>query len=152
MKILAWPALGALALVVACSRPSGTNGRTSTESRTLEAEILRTGSALIEDVDFVPHAVAWTPQSAGALEQILELVQRHTEWRFEVQAHTDDSGDRPGDEAVSERRAEAHVGWLTDHGIESARLVPRGYGSSKPLLLDGRTIRERVELKKLNEE
>jgi hypothetical protein len=42
MKILAWPALGAFALVVACFRPSGTNGRTSTESRTLEAEILGT--------------------------------------------------------------------------------------------------------------
>jgi predicted hydrolase (HD superfamily) len=52
MKILAWPALGAFALVVACARPSGMNGRTSTESRTLEAGIFRTGSALIDDVNF----------------------------------------------------------------------------------------------------
>jgi outer membrane protein OmpA-like peptidoglycan-associated protein len=152
MRILASRALCVLAFVAtACSPSKGTDQSARTESRTLEAEILQTGSALIEDVEFDPHAVAWAPRSIRALEQILRLLQRRTEWRFEVQVHTNDSGNGPADRTLSDRRAEALVTWLTEHGIEPSRLVARGYGGSKPLTLDGRTFRERVELKKLNE-
>ena len=153
MRILATLTFVVLVAVSTACSPSGEPDRSSgSESRTLEAEILQTGSALIEDVEFVPHTVAWSPRSVRALEQILRLLQRHTEWRFEVQVHTNDSGDGPADRTLSERRAEALVGWLTDHGIDSSRLVPRGYGSSKSLTIGGRTLSERVELKKLNEE
>ena len=146
-------AIGALAIVTtACSPSKPPEPATHTESRTLEAEILQTGSALIEDVDFVPNAVAWSPRSVRALEQILGLLQRRTEWRFEVQVHTNDSGDGADDRTLSERRAQALVTWLADHSIDPSRLIARGYGSSKPLTIDGRTLRERVELKKLNEE
>jgi hypothetical protein len=42
------------------------------------------------------------------------------------------------------------VTWLTQHGIGAERLVPRGYGSSK--VTSASTARDRVELRKLNEE
>jgi OOP family OmpA-OmpF porin len=153
MKRLASQAIGALAIVAtACSPSNDTGQATRTESRTLEAEILQTGSASIEDVEFVPDSIAWSPRSVRALEQILRLLQRHTEWRFEVQVHTSGSADGPADRTLSDRRAEALVAWLVEHSIEQSRLVPRGYGSSKPITIHGRTVRERVELKKLNEE
>jgi OOP family OmpA-OmpF porin len=150
---IASQAIGALAIVAtACSPSTRQEETTRTESRTLEAEILQTGSALIENVEFVPDAADWSPRSVRPLEQILGLLQRRTEWRFEVQVHTNDSGDRAGDQTLTDRRAEALVAWLTDHSIEPSRLVARGYGSSKPITIDGRTVRERVELRKLNEE
>ena len=84
------------------------------------------------------------------------MLDEHTEWTFEVQVHTDEMGDANRDQDLSKARTTAVVAWLTREGIESVRLVPHAYGSSK--LRAGSAAEtdvlahNRVELKKLNEE
>ena len=45
------------------------------------------------------------------------------------------------------------VAWLTEHGIDAARLVPVGKGESEPVAdnatADGRALNRRVEVRKI---
>jgi outer membrane protein OmpA-like peptidoglycan-associated protein len=68
--------------------------------------------------------------------------------------NTDELNDRAADQALTERRAEAIAAWLSARGIDSTRLVPRGFGSVRPRheSAASSTANRWVELKKLNEE
>lgn len=55
---------------------------------------------------------------------------------FLVEGHTDAAG-RPGYNLdLSERRAQAVVRYLSDRGVDTAKLAARGYGQSKPVVAD----------------
>ena len=55
-------------------------------------------------------------------------------------------------QALSEKRAQAVVAWLTSHGVGAARLTAKGFGASKPvgdnISEEGRAKNRRVELAK----
>jgi outer membrane protein OmpA-like peptidoglycan-associated protein len=55
---------------------------------------------------------------------------------FLVEGHTDARGSADYNLNLSERRARAVVGYLRERGVDEAKLVPRGYGQSKPLVAD----------------
>ena len=75
------------------------------------------------------------PESFGILTEIADTVIRHVEIkRLEVQGHTDNSGTPEHNQLLSEQRAEAVRAWLVQHGVETDRLVARGYGQEKPLV------------------
>ena len=90
------------------------------------------------------------------LREIVTLLKGRTDWRFEVQGHTDSVGPAAANLALSGQRAEAIIEWLTKHGVEPPRLVAKGYGPTVPLAEntsdEGRARNRRVELKKLNDE
>jgi OOP family OmpA-OmpF porin len=70
-----------------------------------------------------------------------------------VQGHTDNVGSRAINEALSAARAEAVRAWLVSKGIDSTRLVTKGYADTAPVELnssaDGRAKNRRVELSKV---
>lgn len=75
------------------------------------------------------------PESFGILTEIADTVIRHPEIkRLEVQGHTDNSGTPEHNQLLSEQRAEAVRAWLVQHGVETDRLVARGYGQERPLV------------------
>ncbi|KUL96700.1 hypothetical protein DK26_06070 [Bosea sp. WAO] len=55
---------------------------------------------------------------------------------FLVEGHTDAHGSADYNLNLSERRAKAVVGYLSERGVDAAKLVPRGYGQSKPIVAD----------------
>jgi OOP family OmpA-OmpF porin len=120
------------------------------------AEVVRTGSVIVRGLEFDRNGDSPSAGSEPVLRRLGAMLLEHAEWTFEVQAHTDETGDPARDQALSSARAKAVVAWLTKEGIASTRLVPRGYGSSRPLEAspgrDARLAHDRVELKKLNEE
>jgi OOP family OmpA-OmpF porin len=126
------------------------------DAKTIIAEVVRTGSVIVRGIEFGKNVESPTSASAPALRQLRAMLLEHAEWTFEVQVHTNETGDPARDQALSSARAAAVVRWLTKEGIAIARLVPHGYGSSKPLAEspagDGRLAHDRVELRKLNEE
>lgn len=151
--------LNALTIVVWCGAAEGliqpgVPAQSSSTVATMEADIRQTGSALVIGLEFDRGHTTWSAASAGPLEQVRALLQRHLEWRFEVQVHTDELNDCDADQALTARRAEAVVRWLTDRGVESSRLVARGFGSSRPQARsrESSTANRWVELRKLNEE
>ena len=72
--------------------------------------------------------------------------------KFRIKGPTDNQGNAAANQALSERRAQAVVAWLTAHGVEASRLSAKGMGQTKPVAdngaEDGRAKNRRVELVK----
>jgi outer membrane protein OmpA-like peptidoglycan-associated protein len=89
--------------------------------------------------------------SIPALAQVAGLLQRHPDWSFTIEGHTDSIGDPGSNQTLSQRRAEAVKTKLVQlHGIDPGRLQPLGFGSSRPRepngTIAGRARNRRVEL------
>lgn len=69
--------------------------------------------------------------------------------RIGVEGHTDDVGSAEDNLRLSQRRAQAVVVWLTQHGVDADRVEARGYGNTQPLVPNGsvpaRASNRRVE-------
>src|SRR5215208_4857739 len=75
--------------------------------RSLEAEVYKTGGALVYGVAFDAGAASLQPKSDQVLQQIVALMREHSDWRFEVQGHTAEPGGRAANLALSGKRATA---------------------------------------------
>jgi outer membrane protein OmpA-like peptidoglycan-associated protein len=69
-------------------------------------------------------------ESTPELEKLHKMLKDNSNYIVEIASHTDARGSNGYNNRLSQRRAEAVVRWLVDHGIERDRLVPRGYGES----------------------
>ncbi|HVK64517.1 MAG TPA: OmpA family protein, partial [Polyangium sp.] len=92
------------------------------------------------------------PESDGVLGEVARVLTDHPEvTRIEVQGHTDDTGTPDVNRKLGQDRAESVVEWLFRRGIGRARLVPKGYGSDKPIAdnttEEGRGKNRRVEFR-----
>jgi OOP family OmpA-OmpF porin len=68
--------------------------------------------------------------------------------RFEVGGHTDATGSEGYNLGLSERRAEAVVGYLASQGLDGSKLLPKGYGKNQPRVADPfDAVNRRVETK-----
>ena len=71
---------------------------------------------------------------------------------FEVQGHTDNTGNAALNQALSEQRAAAIVAKLVEMGISPSRLSAKGFGQSSPIADnstdEGRAKNRRVEFVK----
>ena len=118
--------------------------------------ITKTGSVALYGINFDTGKATLQSGSEAMLGEIVKVLREHTDWKFEVQGHTDNVGAAAANLALSDQRAKAVVAWLVTNGIDATRLVAKGYGDSQPVAdntsEDGRAKNRRVELKKLNEE
>jgi len=78
------------------------------------------------------------------------LLTQDADLKLRVEGHTDNQGNAAANQALSEKRAQAVMGWLVANGVDSSRLSAKGFGQSKPLAdngtEDGRAKNRRVEL------
>ncbi len=75
-----------------------------------------------------------TPQTLGILNTVANAGKVYTQiTKLRVEGHTDADGDDAANQNLSERRAQAVVRWLVDHGIAPSRLVAAGCGERDPL-------------------
>ena len=69
--------------------------------------------------------------------------------KLRIEGHTDNRGEAGNNKKLSQARAESVAKWLSDHGIDKARLSAAGFGSEKPIDSNetepGRTNNRRVE-------
>lgn len=142
--------------VVALLLTDGVGAAQPSASQAMIAEVVRNGSVIVREIEFARGAGTLSVRSEAVLRQVRSMLLEHDEWTFEVQVHTNETGDRDRDQVLSDARARALVEWLTRNGIGASRLVARGYGSSKLSAgsaggTDG-LAQNRVELRKLNEE
>ena len=108
------------------------------------------------DAKIVTHAINFDvdqatirPESMGALTQIKNLMASDPTLKFEVDGHTDNSGNAPHNQQLSEQRAAAVKSQLATMGIDASRLSTKGFGETKPLgantTAEGKANNRRVE-------
>ena len=94
------------------------------------------------------------PEAFDYLNEIADVLKTYPEITVTVQGHTDSTGSKAYNDALSIRRAEAVKAYLTDKGINEDRLILEGFGSSKPAAPNStaknRALNRRVELHPMN--
>ncbi|MET0221891.1 MAG: OmpA family protein [Tardiphaga sp.] len=87
--------------------------------------------------------------SAGLLDRLIEIAFRCPSANIEIAGHTDAEGEEAANQALSEKRAQAVVGYLVQAGLPADRFTAVGYGSAQPLVSnetsDGRAQNRRIE-------
>jgi outer membrane protein OmpA-like peptidoglycan-associated protein len=72
--------------------------------------------------------------SNALMEEIVDVMQRNTGIRkVEIQGHTDNTGTADHNLQLSDARAASVKAWMVGAGVDPARLVPKGYGQTRPL-------------------
>ncbi|NIJ43722.1 outer membrane protein OmpA-like peptidoglycan-associated protein [Wenyingzhuangia heitensis] len=90
------------------------------------------------------------------LDAIAEVMKEFKNIKFDVEGHSDSSGNEAKNLKLSQDRAQAVVDYLGTHGIDSKRLHAVGYGITKPIASNktaaGRAINRRVVLTAIESE
>lgn len=77
---------------------------------------------------------ALDPISDPVLEVVLDyMTQKPEVTLLRIEGHTDSDGSANANQTLSERRSLSVARWLTDAGIDCRRLMPVGFGQSKPV-------------------
>jgi peptidoglycan-associated lipoprotein len=69
--------------------------------------------------------------AAPILDSLILVLNKYPKIRIELGSHTDCRNDSIYNQALSQRRADSAVGYLVRNGVDSARLVARGFGEAK---------------------
>lgn len=68
----------------------------------------------------------------AVLQAVADILRSNSKiTRIEVQGHASQDA-YPRNQELSDKRAASVVRWLVEHGVEVARITPKGYGTSKP--------------------
>jgi outer membrane protein OmpA-like peptidoglycan-associated protein/curli biogenesis system outer membrane secretion channel CsgG len=106
---------------------------------------------------FVTHGILFDtdsdrvkPESAAVIQSIAKGLMQATDLNFEIDGHTDSTGNAAHNMDLSKRRAEAVKSILVSQfSIDAGRLTTAGFGSSKPIdsnsTSEGKANNRRVE-------
>lgn len=87
--------------------------------------------------------------SFAVLDEVVQALKDNKGFRVQVEGHTDSTGGEKHNQTLSEKRAEAVLDYLAQHGIAKTRLVSKGFSSSVPAdtnkTVGGRENNRRVE-------
>ncbi|MDV3307410.1 MAG: OmpA family protein [Cyclobacteriaceae bacterium] len=90
-------------------------------------------------------------KSRTELHKIIRFLQDNPEIRVEIGGHTDNVGSDPYNRQLSERRAQAVFAYLSNNGVDPARLKTKGYGPDRPVgdnaTEEGRQLNRRIEFR-----
>lgn len=108
------------------------------------------GRAILYGIHFDSDSARLRPDSDASLQQLLEALKASPAMKVKVEGHTDATNTDAYNLDLSKRRAQAVVGWLTQHGIAAERLSSEGVGKAKPVAdnatAQGRALNRRVEV------
>jgi OOP family OmpA-OmpF porin len=114
------------------------------------AKVNAVGCWVLKNVFFDTAKADIKPDMTAGLDEALTVLQKNPGMRIEVQGHTDSDGADAYNLDLSNRRAQAVVGYFAQKGIEANRLSAKGYGESKPVAdnktREGKAQNRRVEL------
>ncbi|MGE0595649.1 MAG: OmpA family protein [Hyphomonadaceae bacterium] len=110
------------------------------------------GEARIYGILFDFNEATIKPESEAALRQLLAALNANAGMNVTIEGHTDSVGEDAYNLALSERRAQSVVAWLTQNGVEAARMSAAGRGEAVPVAnndtADGRALNRRVEVRR----
>jgi len=88
------------------------------------------------------------PESYPVLDEIYGVLIKNPKMRLGIEGHTDNQGNEAYNLKLSQERADSVRDYLVEKGIETGKLIPEGFGMSKPRASneteEGRAINRRV--------
>lgn len=105
----------------------------------------------LEGVNFELDSARLTLNAREVLDRVVRTLQGQPTLRVEIAGHTDSTGSASYNQRLSQERAASVRSYLVSAGIESFRLVARGYGETQPIASNetdyGRARNRRVEFR-----
>ena len=111
------------------------NPRESTDSTLQFALANISAPTLIDNIFYDFNKATLRDSSKTALDHLVALLKENGNVTIELSAHCDYKGSAEYNKRLSQRRAEAVVVYLIQHGIAADRLTPVGYGKEKPKII-----------------
>jgi OmpA-OmpF porin, OOP family len=112
------------------------------------------GKIIISGVNFDFDKSTLKPHAKEILDHAVSQIQAHPDLRFQLTGHTDSVGSDAYNQNLSERRVNAVLDYLVQHGVSGHRLDAIGYGESQPVATnetaEGRAQNRRVEIEPSN--
>jgi cytochrome c oxidase subunit II len=87
----------------------------------------------LQHINFETGSATLTANSKYELDNLVSAMNAYPTLNIEVAGHTDNVGEPAANLTLSAQRAASVVKYLSDRGISTGRLNPRGYGDTKPL-------------------
>lgn len=88
-------------------------------------------------------------KSFTELEKIVRFLTENPQISIEIGGHTDNTGNLPYNQQLSEKRAQSVYNYIVSKGINPKRLSAKGFGASKPVASNetesGRQLNRRIE-------
>lgn len=111
-------------------------------------ELRRDGNEMVlpQPLAFAPGTPDLLPQSEPGLDLIRAyMAQQPAITLLRIEGHATDAAEEKARLVLSLKRSLATALWLVEHGVECKRLIPVGFGSSKPRHPAGDARNERIE-------
>ena len=85
-------------------------------------------------VDFEPGSATLKPESETALSHVAAFMSdKPYVTALRIEGHTDGAGHADVELELSTARAHSVARWLVHHGVSCSRLIPVGFGATKPM-------------------
>jgi len=118
-----------------------------------EVQVEQGKAIVLEGITFESGKTMLKPESEIPLGKVLRTLQENPEIEVEVRGHTDNQGMAEANRALSQRRADTVKAWLTERGIDAARIRTKGFGPDQPVAdnatPEGRAQNRRIEFFRL---
>lgn len=108
-----------------------------------------TDPKIITHINFDIDKATIKPESMGTLNAVAEILINNPDLKFDIQGHTDNSGDAAHNLLLSQQRAAAVKVQLVSMGTNASRLTSKGLGDTMPIAdnktPEGKANNRRVE-------
>ncbi|HLA52442.1 MAG TPA: OmpA family protein [Flavitalea sp.] len=117
----------------------------------VQQEVEKKVNLAARSILFKPDSDELTETSKTPMNEVATILTENPTFKMVIEGHSDISGGRFTNKALSQKRAETVKEYLIQSGIEASRLTAIGYGSERPIFSNktaqGRAKNRRVELK-----
>ena len=111
------------------------------------------GKIIMHGILFDVDKATLKPESMGSINEIYYLLKKDPSLKFEIDGHTDNTGEAAHNLTLSQQRADAVKAQLVKMGIDGSRLSTKGFGDTKPIsdnsTPEGKANNRRVEFVKM---
>ena len=102
-------------------------------TKKLVAETTNLQKIVVYDITFDVNKATIKPESMKEINRIKALMDENPSLKYEVQGHTDSTGNPESNQKLSEKRAQAIVDKMVELGVSPNRLKAVGKGETSPI-------------------